>query len=86
MYVYGIILLLDQRSVYPPPHQPTDPLPPSKGYIGSRVRTAYAHDNGTVVLDVMERKVGDEPVSLVFVRPLKVGGCVVGLFVSCCLL
>lgn len=49
---------------------------PPSGYIGSRVRTAYAHDNGTVVLDVLERKVASEPVSLVFVRPLKV--CTVG--------
>lgn len=34
----------------------------TRGYFLSHVRTAYAHDNGSVVLDVSERKVSSVPV------------------------
>jgi hypothetical protein len=39
------------------------------GYFLSHVRTAYAHDNGSVVLDVEEKKVSSStPVELRFHR------------------
>jgi hypothetical protein len=35
------------------------------------VRTAYAHENGSVVLDVIERRVADVPVTLRYLKQPK---------------
>ncbi|GAB5035457.1 Hypothetical protein NocV09_02600980, partial [Nannochloropsis oceanica] len=52
-----------------PVHALMKPAGGQRGFIGSRVRTAYAHDNGSVILDVIERRVSATPVVLTFVKP-----------------
>jgi hypothetical protein len=48
-----------------------DPCPRQhEGYLWSYVRTAYAHENGSVLLDVVEPRVADVPVVLTYLRPV----------------